>query len=338
MKPNSRDLPGGAAQSVSQQGAPREPARDESPADTPPTLVGSADAMLEVYQLIARLASNDVPALITGEGGTGKQLVAETIHANSARRNRPFAAVDCATLTESAIAEIFSEDGCTLLLANVEAMPAPLQSRVVRAIGGGEAAAVRITARVLAATERDLSECVRQGTFNRELFEILSLITIRLPPLRDRRDDIPELVSHLIRRFTVELNRPIAGIDPAVVAALQEYRWPGNVRELEGVVKRACILARGNRITVDDVGGSGVSDPLLKRQDWETALRMAATAALHERLLAGQGAAVSSLFHDVVTLVERTLVTEALQLTNGNQVKAAEILGVNRATLRKKMV
>ncbi len=335
MKPlDPRGLPMAAAESVSrQQGPPAEPVGD----DTPATLVGRAHAMLEVYHLIARLASNGVPALITGEPGTGKQLVAETIHANSARRSGPFAAVDCATLTESAIAEIFSGDGGTLLLANVEAMPAPLQSRVVRAIGGGEAAAVRITARVLAATERDLSECVRQGTFSRELFEILSLITIRLPPLRERRDDIPELLSHLIRRFTVELNRPIAGIEPAVVAALQEYQWPGNVRELESVVKRACILARGDRITVDDVGGSGAPDPIPTRHDWDAALRLAASAALHERLLGRKDAAAPSLFHDAVTLVERTLITEALRLTNGNQVKAAEILGVNRATLRKKM-
>ena len=295
--------------------------------------------MLEVYQLIGRLASNDVPALIAGENGTGKQLVAETIHANSARRDRPFAALDCATLTESAIADIFGEDAGTLLLANVEAMPAPLQSRVVRAIGGGPAATpgLRITARVLAATERDLAEAARQGTFNRELFEIVSLITIRMPPLRERREDIPELVSHLTRRFREELNRSIKGVHPDVVTALQDYQWPGNVRELESVIKRACILARKEIITADDLGDSVSHGIGPVHQEADSALRMAATAALHDRLLGRPVGAESSVFHDVVNLIETTLIAEALHMTHGNQVKAAEILGVNRATLRKKM-
>ncbi|HEX6972925.1 MAG TPA: sigma-54 dependent transcriptional regulator, partial [Vicinamibacterales bacterium] len=294
--------------------------------DAPATLVGTSPAMLEVYKLIGRLALNDVPALITGERGTGKQLVGETIHANSSRKDRPFAALDCATLTESAIAEIFDEGTGTLLLANVEVMPAPLQSRVVRALGeaGRAATGLRISARVLASTERELSDYVGQGTFNRELYEILSMITIRMPPLRERRDDIPQLVSHLIQRFNVELNRSIKGVDPSVAAQLRDHPWTGNVRELESVVRRACILARSDVITADDLGPTVTRGTLPPQHEAESALRMAATAALHDRLLARKEGTDSSVFHDLVNMVETTLVNEALAMTNGNQVKASE--------------
>lgn len=323
---------------AAQQTSPADPLTpDDWSEEAPVTLVGKAPAMLEVYKLIGRLALNEVPALILGERGTGKQLVAETIHANSPRRDQPFSALDCATLTESAVAEIFSDEVGTLLLSNVEAMPAPLQSRVVRALGDGRAVSgLRISARVIASTERDMVDVVRHGTFNRELFEILSVITIQMPPLRERRDDIPQLVAHLIQRCNVELNRAIKGVDAEVAAQLHDHPWPGNVRQLESVVKRACILARGDVITPADVGQS-VARAFPGRHEADAALRMAATAALHDRLLAKEPDADSSVFHDVVGMVEATLVAEALAMTDGNQVKASEILGVNRATLRKKM-
>ena len=325
---------------AAQQVRPANELRPEDwSAEAPVTLVGRAPAMLEVYKLIGRLALNDVPALIAGERGTGKQLVAETIHANSSRRDRPFSAVDCATLTESAIAEIFGEEAGTLLLANVEAMPAPLQSRVVRALGDGgrRTPGLRIEARVLASTERELAEAVHQGTFNRELFDILSVITIRMPALRERRDDIPQLVSHLIQRCNVELNRSIKGVDSRVAAELADRPWPGNVRELESVIKRACILARADVITTGDLGQAVTRGGYPARNETDAVLRLSATAALHDRLLANPTGADASVFHDIVDLVEHTLVAEALSMTSGNQVKAAEILGVNRATLRKKM-
>jgi DNA-binding NtrC family response regulator len=303
------------------------------------SLVGHTPAMQEVYKLIARLSSNEVPALIVGERGTGKQLVAETIHDNSARRDRPFAALDCATLTEAAVAELFGDDAATILLANVEAMPAALQAQLVRALGEqrGRAttSAPRLTARVLASTERDLGEELRHGNVNRELFETLSVITIRMPPLRERRDDIPVLVAHLIQRFNVELSRSIKGVDGRVAQLLHEHGWPGNVRELESVIKRACILARGDVITGDDLGESLAKGLFPAPHESNIGLRAAVTAALHERLT-GRIEVQGSPFHDIVDLVEETLVREALTLTNGNQVKAAETLGVNRATLRKK--
>jgi two-component system nitrogen regulation response regulator GlnG len=289
---------------------------------------------------MARLTTNDVPALISGERGTGKQLVAETIHDNSARRDEPFAALDCAALTESAIAEIFDGDAGTILLADVEAMPALVQSRLARALGGhGRSAltAPRLTARVLASTVVDLSTVTRQGAFNRELFDALSVIRIHLPPLRERRPDIPILVGHLIKRFNAELNRSIRGVDARVTHLLNEHAWPGNVRQLQSVVKRACVLARGDVITEDEVGDSLSLLTLPSRPDADPGLVAAVTKALHDRLLVLQPSLASSAFHEIVDLVEETLVREALTVTNGNQVKASEMLGVNRATLRKKM-
>ena len=318
-----------------------DPSNTGSPAEMLVDLVGQTPVMLDLYKVIARLTTNDVPALISGERGTGKQLVAETIHDNSARRDEPFAALDCATLTESAIAAIFEGDAGTILLADVEAMPSALQARLARALrdqGRVSAAAVqRPRGRVLASTARDLAEETGHGRFNGELFRTLSVIHIHLPPLRERRTDIPRLVGHLIKRFNAELNRAIKGVDPQVSERLNDHAWPGNVRELQTVIKRACILARGDVITVDDLGDSLSADRLGPRPEADAELRTAVTKALQDRVLGQAPSPASSAFHDIVDVVEATLVQEALRMTNGNQVKASEMLGVNRATLRKKM-
>ena len=189
---------------------------------------------------------------------------------------------------------------------------------------------------MIASTDQDLAELVESGAFSRELYEMLSVITLRLPPLRERRDDIPLLVRYFIERFDDELNRSIKGVDDQVMQRLQEHSWHGNVGELESVIKRASIVTRGDIITVQDLGESLSDTRVPGRQDAESALCRAARIALQERLVDTTADAQSSAFHDIVTLVEATLVKEALVITNGNQVKASELLGVNRATLRKK--
>ncbi len=325
-----------AAQHIS----PATEAANANAAETLVNLVGRTAVMLDLYKVIARLTTNEVPALISGERGTGKQLVAETIHDNSSRRGEPFVALDCAGLTEAAITEIFEGDAGTLLLVDIEAMSMPLQARLARALGDQGRpgpAGNRMRARVLASTSHGLAEDVRQGTFNRELFDALSVITLHLPSLRERRSDIPRLVGHLINRFNVELNRSIKGMDAQVTRMLTEHAWPGNVRELQTVIKRACILARGDVITVDDIGSTLSESRLPPRLETDAELRNAVTKALHDRLLAMSPSPASSAFHDIVDVVEATLVQEALTMTSGNQVKASEMLGVNRATLRKKM-
>jgi DNA-binding NtrC family response regulator len=314
---------------------------EEGPLQPPITLIGDTPAMHEVYKTIGRLATNDVPALIVGERGTGKQLVVATIHDNSPRRDRPFQSIDCATTPETVLeAELFGQAAGTIHLASVEALPPALQARLARALGaartrGSQGASVG--ARVLASTEQELAQQVAGGAFNHELFDALAVITLRVPPLRERRDDIPLLVRHFVQRFNDELNRTIKGVDVQLSRRLQEHAWPGNVGELESVIKRACIITRSDVLTAEDVGESLTTNRFPARRDVEGLLARSVHTTLQERLVEPSGNTPSSVFHDIVDLVEATLVKEALAITNGNQVKAAEILGVNRATLRKKM-
>jgi DNA-binding NtrC family response regulator len=306
----------------------------------PVALVGETAAMQDVYKMIGRLATHDVPALLVGERGTGKELVAATIHENSPRRDLPFVTVDCAALSEEALeAELFAPDAGTLHLASVHAMPKSSQGRLARAlteVRSRASARKAPTARVVASTERDLAEAVAEETFSRELYEALAVVTVRLPPLRDRRDDIAVLVRHFIQRFNDELDRRITGVDDVVLRRMQEHSWPGNVGELESVIKRACIVTRSDVITLEDIGESISDSRFPGRQELESALARAVRVALQERIAERKGNASSSAFHDIVSLVETSLVREALAITNGNQVKASELLGVNRATLRKK--
>ena len=313
------------------------PAVDAGPQ---PALVGETAAMRDVYKIIGRLAAIDVPALVVGEHGTGKQLVVATIHENSPRRDKPFVSIDCTAMPEAALeAELFEHTAGTVQLAAVEALPLSIQARLARALGDGGrgVAAGRLRARVIASTDQDLSALVASGAFSRELYHALAVITLHLPALRDRADDIPLLVRHLIQRFNSDLNRTIKGVDDTVGRMLQEHEWPGNVGELESVIKRACILARGDVITTDEIGQTLAGEPMPARQEVESALVRAVRTALQERLVDASSTEASSVFHDIVDLVETTLVKEALTITNGNQLKAAGLLGVNRATLRKKM-
>jgi DNA-binding NtrC family response regulator len=310
-------------------------------AEAPPlivSLIGKSPEMVEVYKMIGRLATNSVPALVVGERGTGKRLVVSTIHENSARRDRPFVSLDCATAREGEIdAVLFGRTVGTVELAHVERLPLPMQVRVAQALvvertrGSGP----RLTARVLGTTERDLADDARAGTFSRDLYDELAVITLRLPPLRERRDDIPVLVRYFIQRFNQELSREIRGVDDQVARRLQDHAWPGNAGELERVIKRACIVTRSNLIGLGDIGESLTDSRFPGRPDVASMLDRAVRSALQERLV--QMPPSGSVYHDIVDVVETALVSEALTITNGNQVKAAEILGVNRATLRKKM-
>ena len=312
-----------------------------TPAEPLPRLVGSTPAMRDVYKTIGRLATLDVPALVIGEHGSGKQLVVATIHENSGRAARPFRALDCGTLPEATIdAGIFDGSAGTVQLANVERLSVALQARLARALGDSlarQATTDQLTARVIASGENDLGALAQSGAFDRELYAALSVATVKLPPLRERREDIPLLVRHFIQRFNVEFDRAIAGADDRVLAILQEHSWPGNVGELETAVKRGCILARSDVITADEVGDVLGERRAVSRREAESALAVAARTALEERLVNAPGGELASAYHDIIDVVETTLVQEALKITNGNQVKAAVVLGVNRATLRKKI-
>jgi DNA-binding NtrC family response regulator len=311
-----------------------------APAVPSAALVGSSPAMQDVYKMIGRLSTNDVPALVVGERGTGKELVISTIHQNSARRDQPFVSLDCATVTGEVLeSEMAAAAGGTLHLASIHALPRALQTTLSRALRGeprrGSAPAPQMP-RVIASTDQDLVAAVEDGAFSRELYETLSVITISLKPLRERREDVPALVIQFIQRFNEQLNRGLRGVDDAALRRLVEHSWPGNAAELESALKRACIVARGEVITNADLAENLSQGRVLSRQGAESALARAARSALQERLVETTSDPSASPYHDIVGIVEAVLVSEALTITNGNQVKASELLGVNRATLRKK--
>lgn len=314
----------------------RRRASGDTPAAAPVTLVGDAPAMQQVYKMVGRLSRLDVPALIVGDRGTGKELVAATIHENSARASQPFRTVDCASLAESAQAgEVFGAAAGTLHLKSVQSLPRPLQAALARLLDEGRARP-GTSLRVIASTEQDLGEHVDSGAFSRSLYEALAIILLPLPRLSEHRDDIPLLVRHFLQRLNEELGRTIRSVDDQVLTRFHEHGWPGNVGELESVMRRACIIARGDVITLADVEDSLSSARFPGRQEVESTLSRAVRTALQERLVEAAGRPGSSVYHDIVSLVEATLVKEGLTITNGNQVKAADLLGVNRATLRKK--
>jgi two-component system nitrogen regulation response regulator GlnG len=318
-------------------------ATDETTAVVAPpeqvALVGDSPAMLEVYKLIGRLATNSAPALVTGERGTGKHLVVATIHENSDRRDKPLVAINCASVTDSELeVALSSQEAGTLELADVHLLPGVQQIVIAQRLAAARtrSSVPPPTVRVIGTSDRNLADETTAGSFVQQLYDELAIVTLRLPPLRERRDDIPLLVRQFVHRFNVELNRQIRGVDDQVARALQQHPWPGNVGELERVIKRASIVARSQVITMDDLGDSLSGSRFAGGPDAVPALERAVRSALHDRLVQ-ENRGASSVFHDVVDAVETTLVREALVITNGNQLKAAEILGVNRATVRKKM-
>ena len=315
----------------------RAPDDGSDPAETPqPHLVGQSPAMLDLYKKIGRLATNDVPALFVGEPGTGKSLAIAQLHDSSARAHEALVHIDCAMPLPALESVMFADGAGTLHLSNLEALPAVLQLRLYRALAESDRLPVheRLRARVVASTTADLAAAASTGAFNRDLYGVMSLITIHLPPLRERREDLPLLIRHFIQIINAKLNRSIRAVDDQAMKRLQEHAWPGNVRELERVLTRAAILVGADVISANDLAFLTES-VFLAGSDGLTSLARSVRAALHERLVDSPSGG-ASIYHDVVDAVETALVKEALILTNGNQVKAAELLGLNRATLRKK--
>jgi DNA-binding NtrC family response regulator len=325
-------------------------------------LVGQSPPMQEAYKRIGLLTTNDVPALIFGERGVGKHLVAKTIHFNSVRRSQPFVAVNCRTLDAAALErELFGQElpraaegagivlggkvdtacGGTLFLDGVEILTPPLQEKLLRLVVDrvfdrpGANRSVAADVRVLAATDGDLAEQVRRGDFDAALYDALRVVCIELPPLRKRREDIADLIAYFVRRHAAELQKTITGVDERVLRRLQDYGWPGNVGELENAIKRACVLVRGAVITGDVVHEGGY-DAVPRRAEAESALEMAVRRLLQQRTSDTTTPPIST-FYEIIGRVEAVLIREALAVTGGNQVRAAELLELNRTTLRNKM-
>jgi two-component system, NtrC family, nitrogen regulation response regulator GlnG len=318
-------------------------------------LIGRSAPMQEVYRTIARLVGADLTVLILGESGTGKELVARALHDLGPRRDGRFAIVNLAAVPrervetelfgkgEGDVGKLVEADGGTLFLDEVGDMPLDAQTRLSRIIDGTEAATNprtgrRPNVRIIAATNRDLRALIREGLFREDLFFRLNVARIRLPPLRDRAEDIPDLA----RAFLLRANReglPAKAIDAAAIERLKTYEWPGNVRELENLVRRICALYAEELITARIVER--------ELQDQSAAPTEpggpVTLSGLVERHLAQSfadqpdGVPPAGLYDRVLHEVERPLISLTLAATRGNQVRAAEILGLNRNTLRKKI-
>ena len=322
-------------------------------------VIGRTSAMQEVYKVIGRVAPTDATVLIQGETGTGKELLAKTIHHHSERRG-PFVALNCPGIPSELLeSELFGYErgaftgaverrigkfeaaaGGTLMLDEIADMPLALQAKLLRVlqereftrVGGRDA--LRADVRIIAASNQDLEAAVRAGRFRDDLFFRLNVVRLTLPPLRDRRGDIPDLIQFFIDKFNRDLGTAIVGVSDDVRELLMRHTWPGNVRELENALLRAAVLARGRTLVPEDFALAGQP-----RQSSAEVLPLeeAVRHRLAELLERDAGVPVGELHATLISAVERPLIEIVLERSGGNQVKAAEMLGINRNTLRKKI-
>ena len=298
-------------------------------------MVGDSEAMRRVYSRIVKVAPSDCTVLISGETGTGKELAARAIHQNSRRARRPFVAINCAALTESLLeSELFGHergaftgavvqkkgklevaDGGTVFLDEIGELAPALQSKLLRALQHhefervGGTRTIKVDVRVIAATNRDLAAAVAAGTFRQDLWYRLNVVSLTMPPLRDRRADIPVLAAH----FAAKYGRGRAvSLSAEAVAVLTAHDWPGNVRELENAIERAVVLGASDRILADDLP--------------ESLVEMAAGRAPDD---------AATMYHQGVADVKRRLILGAIHRSGGNYTAAAKLLGLNPTYLHR---
>lgn len=346
----------------------RESLNGEEESEERLPLVGRSQAMQEIYRVLARLMATDLTVLINGESGTGKELIARALHDYGKRRNGPFVAVNMAAIPRELIeSELFGHekgaftgatarspgrfeqaDGGTLFLDEIGDMPLEAQTRLLRVLQEGEytsvggRTAIRANVRIIAATHRDLRQLVSHGLFREDLYFRLNVVPIRIPPLRERTEDIPELVRHFQSGLASE-GLPAKKLDPAAMSRLQSYKWPGNVRELENLVRRLAALYSHETIGVDVVEAElADNSPLSKNENPDNAVQDGLSGLVERHLRSYFDAHRSELpsaglYDRVLREVEKPLIELSLAATSGNQIKAAQLLGLNRNTLRKKI-
>jgi two-component system nitrogen regulation response regulator GlnG len=325
-------------------------------------LIGRCPAMQEVYKSVGRVAPQDVTVLLRGESGTGKELLARAIYHYSRRADKPFLAINCAAIPEALLeSDLFGHEkgaftgahqrrigkfeqchGGTLFLDEIGDMTPMTQVKVLRVlqdqqfqrVGGNEV--IRTDVRLITATNRDLEAMVAASTFRNDLYYRLNVYTVVLPPLRERREDIPLLVNYYLKRFSRELGKEVRQAAPEALAVLEQYPWPGNVRELQSVLKQALLQATGSVLAVEFL-------PPVVRQDAPAPAGPAPTSAttgeadlkrfVRECLATG----TTNLYEEYAAVTERLLFQEVLAHTGGNLTQAAKVLGINRGTLRTRL-
>jgi two-component system nitrogen regulation response regulator GlnG len=318
-------------------------------------MLGQAPAMQDVFRVIGRLAQSHATVLITGETGSGKELVAHALHRHSPRKDKPFIALNTAAIPKDLLeSELFGHergaftgatasrrgrfeqaDGGTLFLDEIGDMPAELQTRLLRVLADGEfyrvggISPVRVNVRVIAATHQNLEERVRQGQFREDLFHRLNVIRIKIPALRERREDIPLLIRHFLQKSARELGVEAKQVSDEAIKALSALPYPGNVRQLENLCHWLTVMAPGQAIEAKDLPPDALQEPIGNALDWAEALARTAQA----RLARGEAA----ILNDLTAEFERTLIRVALDHTGGRRIEAANLLGWGRNTLTRKI-
>ncbi|MEM8685940.1 MAG: nitrogen regulation protein NR(I) [Pseudomonadota bacterium] len=330
-------------------------------------IIGRSAAMQDIYRIIARLTQTDLTVMIMGESGTGKELVAKALHDYGKRKNRPFVALNMAAIPRDLIeSELFGHEkgaftgagaryagrfeqasGGTLFLDEIGDMPMEAQTRLLRVLQEGTfttvggSRSIKADVRIIAATHRDLDRLIQQGLFREDLYFRLNVVPLRLPPLRERSEDIPDLVRHFLAVCEAE-GLPARFLDNAAMDRLKGYRWPGNVRELENLVRRLSAIQADERITEESVVHA-LSPGKLSFDEAGSNAANSSLGEFTESYLAdyfsqyGGEIPPTGLYDRVIKEVEEPLINAALSAVNGNQLRASELLGINRNTLRKKM-
>jgi transcriptional regulator with GAF, ATPase, and Fis domain len=311
--------------------------------------------MKAIYEMVARVADSPSTVLITGESGTGKELIAKALHRGSSRRDRPLIKVNCAAIPKDLVeSELFGHergaftgavgskpgrfelaDGGTLFLDEIGEVPVEMQVKLLRALQESEFERVggiktlRVDVRLIAATNRDLKALIADGRFREDLYYRLAVVPIALPPLRDRREDIPLLVRHFVDKYDQRLGKRVEGVDAEAMELLQAYPWPGNIRELENLMERSVLFADGPVIHA-----SALPDSL--RETGPAPTPLAPVGALGA-IAAPSGASMKEIVRQAQAELERELITRALEETSGNVTRAAKRLQISRKSLQVKM-
>lgn len=335
---------------------------DDPDSDSLPGVVGKSPAMREVYRLTRLVAPTRASVLLIGETGTGKEVIARSIHRLSPRMDGPYVRVNCGALNESLLeSELFGHvkgaftgaidnktgrfeaaHGGTIFLDEINSMSPKLQVKLLRVLQErefervGESRTIRVDTRVIAATNQHLEEEIQAGRFRDDLYYRLNVVPIYLPPLRERREDIPALAKFFLERYSEENRRETPTFVNSVMKLLCDYDWPGNVRELENCMERAAVLCEGDEVRPEVLGPVTGAQRRLKAGGSRATDVQSLIQSLVRAGIQSVPEDSSRLYASIVDAVERELIEQVMQLSNGVQVKAAKWLGINRNTLHKK--